>query len=110
MAIAISGISKSKVLSNLNTYNHTALQTSMYTVSIRLTEIPPSGVSIVIKQNSSTIATSVAPSSTQNHIELRAQLNCTINDVIGVVLSSAVASDSLANTVKAILDINIGAL
>jgi len=110
MATIISGISKSKVLSNLDTYNHTALTAGMYNVSISLSEQPPSGVSILIKQNSTTIASFSSPAATQGVINLQALLNCAINDVIGVVISSSSASDQTINSIKAILNIHQGSV
>jgi hypothetical protein len=108
MAQIISNINQSKVLTQLDTYNHTALLASLYTVAIRLWEIPPSGISIVIKQNGSTIVSSVAPAAAQEEINLRTLLQCAVNDTITVVISSATVSDSLPNSFKAILDIQPG--
>src|SRR5271169_3835615 len=96
MATTITGIMQSKVLSNLDTYNHTALLTSMYVVSVKLEENPPSGCIITIAQSGSTstsISTST-PAATQNHVELRTILNCVANDVISVTLASSTAADS----------------
>jgi hypothetical protein len=97
MSQIISGIGQSKTITNLDTYNHTAGLASLYTVSVQLTEIPPSGVSIVIQQNSSTKATSVAAAAGQNHIELSVLLQCAVSDVISVILSSASAIDEAPN-------------
>lgn len=108
MSQIISGITQAKVLNTLDTYNHTALAASMYTVSVELYEIPPSGVTIAIKQGASTIITSAVPAITQNHITVRAALNCAINDVIGVVIASSTASDTGPNAIKAVLNIRQG--
>lgn len=110
MATNISGIFQTKVLSNLDTYNHTALQTSMYVVEVQMNEIPPSGLQIQIKQNGSTKATSVAPTAAQQALNLRIILNCAANDVIAVILSSSAASDSGPNAVKGILKITPGSV
>lgn len=108
MATLITGIAQAKVLSNLDTYNHTALQTSMYKVAVTASEIPPSGLLITIKQNGSTKATAALPAAAQNHVELQTVLNCTANDVISVVLSSASAGDTQLNVVKATMAITVG--
>lgn len=108
MAITISGISKTKVLSSLDTYNHTALQSSIYTVVVQLSEVPPSGMSIDIQQNSSSKASVSAPQASQSHMELQVKLNCTANDVISVVLASSSAIDKQLNNIKATLKITPG--
>lgn len=108
MATTITGITKSKILTNLDTYNHTALSTQMYGVSVQLSEIPPSGITITIKQNSSTIASTVAPANGQSTVQLQCLMNCTANDVIGVILASSSAVDAQLNDFKAILRITAG--
>ncbi len=108
MATTIVNIFQSKVLNQLDTYNHTALATSIYKVSLNLTDIPPSGITVQIKQNSSVIASLSAPAAAQNHMDLQALLNCTVNDVIGVVIASSTPSDQGGNSFKAILDIRQG--
>lgn len=108
MAQTVTGIESSKVISNLDTYNHTTLAAGLYTVSLSMNEIPPSGVSIAIQLNASTKITSVAPSSTQSHVSVSLTMNCATSDLISVVVSSATASDANKNAVKGILSIRRG--
>lgn len=108
MSQTITKISQSKVINQLDTYNHTALASTMYTVSVRLDDIPTTGITVVIKQNSSTIVTSTTATAAQNHIEIQTIINCTANDVIGVVFASSVAGDQGGNNFKAILAIRQG--
>jgi len=108
MATIITDIASSKVLSNLDTYNHTAALNAMYKVSIQVSETPISGLSVVIQQNGSTKATAAAPAASQSHIELQTVLNCAVNDVISVILSSSTPEDQKLNRVKAILSIDAG--
>ena len=108
MATVITDLISTKVLNSLDTYNHTAKAASMYYVSIQLNEVPPSGISIVIKQNSSTIASLSSPAASQSVMNLQAVLNCALNDVIGVVISSSSAIDQGPNAFKAILNIHQG--
>jgi hypothetical protein len=108
MAQIITKIQNTKILTQLDTYNHTTTLASMYTVQCDMSELPPSGLIITIQQNGSTQATSVVPASNQSHTSLRVQLNCALNDVISVILSSAVTSDSNLNVVKGILKIQPG--
>jgi len=108
VAQLVTGIGQAKVLNALDTYNHTALTANMYTVSVDMSELPPSGLSVVIKQNGSTMATAALPADSQSNIKLQVVLNCAINDTIGVVLSSAQASDTGLNVVKGLLNIHVG--
>jgi len=110
MAQTITGISQTKVINALDTYNHTALNDGMYSVSITLSEQPPSGMSILIKQNSSTKASFSSPVPSQQAINLQVVMNCAANDVIGVVLSSSNANDQQLNSIKAILNIHQGSV
>lgn len=97
-----------KVISNLDTYNHTAAAASMYTVSLAMSEQPPSGLVIQIKQNGSTIATAPAPTAAQQVCQISTVLNCAANDLISVVISSAVPTDQNINAIKGILNIRQG--
>lgn len=109
MAQIISGIGQTKILTNLDTYNHTALSAALYTVSVQVSEIPPSGMTVTIQQNGTNKAVSVLPAVGQGTIQLQVLLQCAINDVIGVILSSSVAlPDGLPNTFKALLNMRIG--
>lgn len=93
--------SRSNVTVGLNTFNHTAASTGMYTVQVQCLENPPSSISILIKQNGSTKATSSAPRAAQAPIDIQTVLNCTQGDVISVVISSSADIDNQLNTVKA---------
>lgn len=110
MATVITGIMQEKVLTNLDTYNHTTLSPSMYTVQVMLTEVPPSGCTITIAQSGSrtTSVSTSAPAATQSHVELRTVLNCAISDVIAITLASSTAIDTGPNAIKAILRITPG--
>lgn len=110
MAQTINKISASKVILALDTYNHTALNTGMYTTEVRLTEVPPSGISIAIKKNGSTQSTSIAPAAGQNHVDIVYTMSVTAADVIGVTLSSSTANDLEKNTIKGILSIRQGSV
>jgi hypothetical protein len=111
MATTISGISQTKVISNLDTYNHTALLASMYVVDLAVSELPPSGIIITIQQNGVTKATTTsAPQIAQQLVQLRIILNCSINDLISVIVSSANPSDSGPNAFKGILKIIPGTI
>lgn len=111
MAQIISKISQSKVIARLDTYNHTALSTSMYVVDVQMTEIPPSGLIITIQKNGVTaVTTSSAPAAAQSILDLRTILNCVPTDLISVILSSANSADTGLNVIKGILNIRTGSV
>lgn len=111
MATIITGITKTKILTNLDTYNHTTLTAGMYTVRCTLSEQPPSGVILTIQQNSVTKATTTTiPGATQEIVDLQIVLNCAISDVIGVVVTSSNPTDTGKNVIKAILNIHQGSV
>lgn len=110
MAQNVVNIGQVKVLNALDTYNHAALQNSMYMVAVSVSEVPPSGLSVLIQQNSVTKATAALPAASQNHVDLQVVLNCAINDVISVVLSSSSAIDKGLNSIKATLNIHPGSV
>jgi len=108
MATIISNSASSIVVSNLDTYQFTVPLASLYRVSCRASEIPPSGLQITINQNGSQLAQTVVPAASQNHTELTLIVNAAASDVLQIVLSSAVASDSLMQAVKAIIKFSPG--
>jgi hypothetical protein len=108
MSTVISGIFQSKVISNLDTYTHTALTAGPYNVSCSMTMRRPSALSIVIKQNGTTIASSSPPADQQTILSLQAVLVCSVNDVISIIVSSSSDVDQRINTIKGIIDIHTG--
>lgn len=108
MATIITGISQTKVLSNLDTYNHTAMQASMYKVEVQMSENPPSGLTITIQQNGVTKASTSTPASSQAVVDLQVLLNCAPNDLISVILASSNAQEAAPNQIKGILKISVG--
>lgn len=109
MAQTITGITQTKILSILDTYNHTAATANMYMVKVDVTETPPSGLIITIQQNSSTVvSTTTAPASTQQLVSLQTVINCAASDVISVILSSSSAADKALNNIRGTLNIHVG--
>ena len=82
MATTITNMISSKVISNLDTYNYTVQTAALHYVSLVINEIPPSGITITIKQNSTTLASTSAPNIAQQVIQLAATTNCAVNDVL----------------------------
>ena len=86
------------------------MSTGSHIASVSINVPPPTGISVVIKQNGTTVATSTAATPAQNHIELLATLAINAGDVISFVISSSTVADSLPNVFKAILRLNRGSL
>lgn len=98
----------SQPICSLDTFRHVAAASSMYKVSVDISEVPPSGLSIVIQQNGSTKASSAAPSSSQIHVPLDVVLNCAANDNIDVIVTSSVAGEAGINLIKGSINIHQG--
>lgn len=101
-------INKPYVNVGLDTMTHTVQKSTIYSVQVQLTEVPPSGLSVVVNQNGSPIFTAPTLSPTQIAQQFKVAINCTANDVITVVLSSASAIDNQLNTVKSTISIQEG--
>lgn len=109
MATTIVGISRSKILTNLDTYNHTTGSAQQYGIAVSIMERPPSGLIITIQNNGVTQATTtVAPATGQQVVELFALINCAQGDVLSVILSSSAVIDTRLNHFKATLRIAAG--
>jgi len=101
--------SQSNIISQLGTWTHTTTQASLYSMSVQLLELPPSGISVLIQHNGSTIATASAPAASQQLINLQAlNIFCAQGDTISTVLSSANPSDALPNIFKALISVGRG--
>lgn len=110
MAITLQNMDSSKVISSLDTYNYTIPSSGMYMISSMISEIPTSSVSVLIKQNGVTKATSSAPTTAQQEIDLQILLNCATSDVISFVISSSAAREAAPNQIKGILNIRPGSV
>ena len=102
-------LEESSVINQLDTYNYVVPTAGMYKMKVRLNEVPPSGMSIVMKQNSSTVASLSSPATSQQAMDLEIVVNAAMNDVLGLVLSSSQASDQGGNSFKAIYLLSQGA-
>jgi hypothetical protein len=95
----------------LNTFTSTLTITGRWTLSVEVSELPPSGVLITVTQNGTTIATNTSPTSTQQDIILvNIPIQGTSGDVINTTISSAVATDAGLNATKTILNLRAGAV
>lgn len=109
MAQIITKIDQSKIVTELDTYNHTATATSMYKVQVDVLEIPASSIIVTILKNGvSQGSTTVAPAALQQLVSLQRVLNCVATDVIGITIASASNSDKGPNRFKATISIHRG--
>jgi hypothetical protein len=79
-----------------------------YYVSFQCTEIPPSGLSVVVNQNGSPVFTAPAVGQTQSALQFRYAQVYAAADVITVVVSSSNANDNLLNSVQSEVAIGQG--
>jgi ribosomal protein S5 len=93
----------------LGTYVYTTGTTATHVAKCMITEVPASGITLVIKQNSTTRLTVSSPASGQGVILGSVNLAITSGDTVSFVLTSSSATDNQLNTVKATLDVHIGA-
>ena len=99
--------SESNAISGLGTSQHTCVYSQLYKVECKSTIVPTSGLSIVINQNGSPIATSKAPTANDIYAFVSAAIEATAGDIITVVLSSSLIQDSVnLNNVKSIITID----
>jgi hypothetical protein len=78
----------------------TAPSAGLYNLAAQITEIPPSGLSIVVNQNGTPVYTAPVLTPTQSAIQFKVDLDCAASDVITLVLSSSNANDLLLESVK----------
>lgn len=81
----------------------------LYNVHVECTEVPPSGISILVKKNGSTIYTAPVISPTQNALQFKTHMLLADSDAITVVMASAESIDNQLNTVKTSCTIAQGA-
>lgn len=96
------------VTCGLDTLNATAAAAGLYNVAVQLTEVPPSGLSVVVNQNGSPVFTAPVLTPTQVAQQFKVGLNCALNDTVSVVISSSSAIDQQLNTVKSTVSFNQG--
>lgn len=111
MATLNSILNQPYITGALDTFSYTvpAGAAGLYNVHVESIEVPASGISIVVNVGGSPLFTAPTLSPTQGSIQFKTSLLLAAADVVTVVLSSAVASDALANNVKTTCTIAQGA-
>lgn len=110
MAQTLVNLDSSKVISKLDTYNYTIPSTGVYLIQVQMIEIPPSALSIVIKQNTVSKASSVAPAAAQQIVNTQILLRCAASDAISIEVTSATAGEAAPNQIKGLIMIQPVAL
>ena len=108
MATTINNLISSKIISNLDTYTYTVQNAAMHVASLGINELPPSGITITLQQNGSTVASTSAPNAAQQIVQLSRTLNCAVNDTISFIVASSTPTDQGPQAFKGILNIHIG--
>ena len=95
----------------LGTLTFTVPTTGLYNVKCDSTEVPPSGLSIVVNVNAAPVYTAPVITPTQGALQFKTVPPFSLNaaDIVTVVLSSASDIDNQLNTVKSIVSIGQGA-
>lgn len=96
------------VFCGLGTLTYTVPTTGTYSVMVQLSEVPVSGISIVVNDNGSPIFTAPVITPTQSAQQFKYSFQATVADVITVVLASVSAIDAQLNTVKSQITIEQG--
>lgn len=99
------------VLAGLPTWTYTVPTggAGLYNVHVESTEGPASGVSLLVKNNGSTVYTAPVLGVAQGAIQFKKSLLLAAADVVTVVMASASAVDNQLNSVKTTCTIGQGA-
>ena len=100
-----------QVAVGLQTYTFTIPATPtplQYTVHFEATELPPSGLTVVVKQGLATVFTAPVIAQTQSNMKFDFPFLFTGGDVVTVVMTSVEPNDALLNSVKSICSISNG--
>lgn len=101
-------LNQSQVNIGLVTMTYTVPTTDNYNVKFEVTEVPPSGLSVVINDNGSPIFTAPTIGQSQSAQQFKFSFQATSTHIITIVLSSVAASDQPINNVKSIISISQG--
>lgn len=90
-----------------STYTVPTGAAGIYRVDLQATEIPPSGLTIVVNNNGSPVYTAPAVTPTQSALQFKANLLLAAADVVTVVATGS-GNDNLLNSVKINTSIGLG--
>jgi hypothetical protein len=109
MAQTLHGITRSQVVTALDTYNYTAETSGLFLVRVAMSELPPTGLTVLIQRNSSTIATYNSQPSNEQRMFMEQHIQCVVGDILSVVLSSTSLPEEAPNAIKGQINIHAGA-
>lgn len=89
------------------TYTIPTAATGIYSVHFEATELPPTGLVVLVKQGSTTRFTMPTPGATQSQVKFDFAYKYTAADVVTVVMTGS-GNDNLYNSVKSICSIQLG--
>ena len=89
------------------TYTIPTAGDGIYNVHFEATEIPPTGLTVLVKQGSSTRFTMPTPGQTQSQVKFDFAYLYAAADVVTVVMTGS-GNDNLYNSVKSICSITLG--
>ncbi len=95
-------------VAGLGTFTFNVLVAGPYYLRAQCTDVPPSGLSIVLNHNGSPVASSPSLNTDVQSIEVESHIYCNVSDVLTVVISSSSTNDQLLNTVKTIIRLDGG--
>lgn len=95
-------------LGALDTYQFTSITGGLYKVECSVTEVPVSGLTVAVNQNSTQLSSKTVQSSQEQVLNLQQFVNCAPGDTISVILSSSALEDNTPNTLKGTLVIKQG--
>jgi hypothetical protein len=95
-------------LCGVGTLTFTIPTTGSYFVAVQLTEVPVTGLSVVVNNNGTPIYTAPTITPTQSAQQFKTSFLANTADVITVVVSSSTPIDLLLNTVKSVITIGQG--
>jgi hypothetical protein len=90
-------------LAGAGLFTFTAKDAGLHYISANITDVPPSGIIMLISHNSNVIAqTPLFPSNAQS-IFVEAFAECAIGDTLILIISPYTTNDSLPNTLKTLV-------
>lgn len=113
MATTIPNFNHQYTVNGLDTYRYTIGNTGTHFASVKISDVTGGyGLSIVISQNGTPIATSTPLSAEDNtkggELNLQTLINATSGDVIAFVFTSSTSSDTGANQLKGVINLHQG--
>lgn len=91
----------------IQTYTFSIPATGLYKVHFEVTEVPPSGLSVLVKDNGSTVFTAPVIGQTQSAMKFDDVRAYTSGHTVTVVMAGS-GNDLLINSVKSICSISNG--